>query len=218
MNSELRQYHANLLGHADAMEYMARRFIGLDVLETFAIGYSGDSKFSEYSRRIMFPVHNEQGVCVGYQARLLYHEPERPKYFHGKLEKAEYVCGLWELSQRIVDFGAVVLVEGHFDMFAYYQAGGVPAVPLLGTSLSTRQALILRRYTEVVIGGFDSDSAGKKAGERVVEVCAKAGLKYYQPLRHREAVKDAAEVWQKYGAAGMRRYNAYAQRIVAEAY
>lgn len=214
--SDVELYYKALLSHQDAMRYLLeRRCLTPDCIRKFSLGYCESKAFTDFSRRIMFPVRNEQGYNVGFQARLLYDEPERKKYNHGTLPKAEIVPCLWEQAPLMVELGGVVIVEGHFDAFAFYMSG-IPAVPILGTALSDRQALILRRYVRVVIGGFDSGVAGKNADKRCAEVCERADLVYYPSLRHKRGCKDPAEVWEKYGLSGMERYTKYVRESIKD--
>ena len=63
------------------------------------------------------------------------------------------------------------------DVIAMHQAGFTMAVASLGTAFTMQQALILKRYTDLVILSYDSDEAGTKAALRGIGILKEAGLK-----------------------------------------
>ena len=62
------------------------------------------------------------------------------------------------------------------DVIALQQAGFLNAVASLGTALTAQHAVLLKRYTGLVILTYDSDNAGVKAALRAIPILKEAGL------------------------------------------
>ena len=62
-------------------------------------------------------------------------------------------------------------------MIALHQAGIPYAVASLGTALTNMQSRILKKYADEIIISYDTDSAGKKATERGLEVLGRLGCR-----------------------------------------
>jgi DNA primase len=69
-----------------------------------------------------------------------------------------------------------ILVEGYFDAIAPDHAGVPGVVASMGTSLTSGQASLLRRYTSRVVIAYDGDDAGRNATLRAAQVLLAAGL------------------------------------------
>ncbi|HUJ13452.1 MAG TPA: toprim domain-containing protein, partial [Thermoanaerobaculia bacterium] len=69
-----------------------------------------------------------------------------------------------------------ILVEGYFDAIALDHAGVPGVVASMGTSLTTGQASLLRRYTTRVVIAYDGDDAGRNATLRAAPILLAAGL------------------------------------------
>ncbi len=64
----------------------------------------------------------------------------------------------------------VILVEGNVDVVGLYQAGHAETVAPLGTALTDRQVLILRRFVIEVVLAYDGDSAGRTATRKAAQM------------------------------------------------
>jgi len=71
----------------------------------------------------------------------------------------------------------ILIVEGYMDVITLHQAGIPYAVASLGTSLTNMQGRILKKYADEIIISYDTDSAGKKATERGLEVLGRLGCR-----------------------------------------
>ncbi|HEX6096295.1 MAG TPA: toprim domain-containing protein, partial [Thermoanaerobaculia bacterium] len=90
--------------------------------------------------------------------------------------------------------------EGYFDAIAIDHAGVPGVVASMGTSLTTGQASLLRRFTRKVVLAYDGDNAGRAATLRAAPILLSAGL-------HVEALdlqgeKDPDSLVQARGADG----------------
>jgi DNA primase len=141
--------------------YAVERGLTPEIAETFglAVALSGG-----YKGRLVIPLHDHNGVLVGYAARAL--DDTDPKYLFPSSDKGFYkshlVYNLWRVVPERPR--SVVVVEGFFDVMKVVQAG-YPAVGLMGSSLSDRQAeLLCERFRHLVIM-MDGDEAGRRATE-----------------------------------------------------
>jgi DNA primase len=120
--------------------------------------------------RCSIPIENAKGELMAYAGRFVGDELpageekyKLPKGFHKSLE-------LFNLH-RVKDCRHVVVVEGFFDAIRLHSLR-VPAVALMGTSISAEQVALLRdcpalRYVSVML---DGDQAGRTA---VPEIAAR---------------------------------------------
>jgi len=65
---------------------------------------------------------------------------------------------------------SVVIVEGYFDHLALYRSGIRNVVATCGTALTKGHFQLIKRYADKVYLLFDSDSAGRKATLRAMEL------------------------------------------------
>ena len=71
-----------------------------------------------------------------------------------------------------------MVVEGYTDVLALFAAGVDSAVACMGTSLTTEQIRLLRRWAPEVKLCFDADAAGEGAAWRSVEAAADVNLSW----------------------------------------
>ena len=123
--------------------------------------------------RVCIPIHNAAGELVAYAGRWPGDPPDGterwllPPGFHKALE-------LFNLH-RVKHCRHLVVVEGFFDAIRLHSLR-VPAVALMGTSISEEQIALLQqhcpslRFLTVML---DGDDAGEKAGDIVCAALAK---------------------------------------------
>lgn len=115
--------------------------------------------------RIVFPVFGLDGLLYGFSGRAI--EPKaalKVKDYYG-LPKRKLLLGAHLLSGA--DF--VILVEGLLD-YAKLVTYGLPAVAMMGSSLTQHQADILLQVGKPVYIFHDQDSAGIDARDRAGEM------------------------------------------------
>ena len=121
--------------------------------------------------RIMFPIHDEDGMMVGATWRVGPWSPmNAPKYINSKnsdtFDKSKLLYGLHKAKQDIVLEDSVIIVEGQFDVILSHINGFENTVAISGTLLTQQQIHTLSKYTKNIILSFDNDEAGKKATDR----------------------------------------------------
>lgn len=132
----------------------------------------GDSKrYDRFRDRIMFPIRNVKGECIGFGGRVL--GDEKPKYLNSPetpvFSKGHELYGLFEARNAIRDAGYVLVTEGYMDVVALAQLGFPNAVATLGTACTTDHVQKLFRFTDAVVFSFDGDAAGRRAARRALD-------------------------------------------------
>jgi len=110
---------------------------------------------------ICIPVHNSDGLCVGFVGRSI-----EGKDFKNtpKLPKSKVLFNL----NRVKTASRVYVVESSFDAIRLDQVG-FPAVATLGANVSSKQIDLLQRYFNDIIIIADNDEAGGNMKEKIVE-------------------------------------------------
>ena len=222
-------YHKNLYKPTaqNAQEYVKKRKLTQNTLETFKIGFSG--KFDElykslklqgfgekeilesrlvikndrgqfidmYRNRLMIPICDIRGRVIAFGGRVL--DDSKPKYINSP-ENVVYSKGrhLFGLNVAKKDCSKkLLIVEGYMDAISLYQRGITNVVAALGTALTEQQGWLLRKSTEQVILGFDADGAGQTAVARSMEILQKMGCD--MRVLQIEGAKDPDEFVLKFG-------------------
>jgi DNA primase len=126
--------------------------------------------------RIMFPIHNHLGKVVGFTGRVLpqFETGEAGKYMNSPetpiFGKSKLLYGFWKSKNPIREAGNAFLVEGQMDFLMSWQAGVRNTVASSGTALTPDHLRALRRVTQELVVSFDSDDAGREAGERAIDL------------------------------------------------
>lgn len=137
--------------------------------------------YERFRGRIIFPVFSPTGKIVGFGGRVLPGTPkDLAKYINSPdtevYHKSHNLYGLYQAKDEIRRKKFAILVEGYADVISVFQAGIENVVAASGTSLTTDQLNLLRRYTTHVVLLFDADQAGKNAAMRGIEFAIQAGF------------------------------------------
>ncbi|MBL7075483.1 DNA primase [candidate division KSB1 bacterium] len=139
-----------------------------------------DRVYDRFRERLMFPILNLSGRVAGFGGRNLAEGEDIPKYLNSPessiYQKGSLLYGLYHNRDGIRREEMALIVEGYTDLLCLVQYGIGNAVATLGTALTERQALLLKRYTSRVGLVFDADSAGAEAALRGGEVLVTQGL------------------------------------------
>jgi DNA primase len=130
--------------------------------------------------RIMIPLHDAQGLPIGFTARLLIGDDNQPKYINtpqtALYDKSRHVFGLHLAKESIRTSGFAVIVEGNMDVISSHQAGFANVVATAGTAITSYQLKTLQRLTSDIRLCFDQDKAGIAAAERAIDVAQGIGV------------------------------------------
>jgi DNA primase len=131
-----------------------------------------------FRNRLLFTIADPYGKPVGFGGRVL--DDTLPKYINSPespiYHKSEVLFGVDLAKQAMREQGAAIIVEGYFDHLALFQAGVRHAVATCGTALTGGHLKLLQRYAGKAYTLFDSDSAGKKATFRAMELFLEGGV------------------------------------------
>ena len=132
---------------------------------------SEGKRYDRFRDRIMFPIRNVKGECIGFGGRVL--GDEKPKYLNSPetpvFSKGHELYGLFEARNAIRDAGYALVTEGYMDVVALAQLGFPNAVATLGTACTTDHVQKLFRFTDAVVFSFDGDAAGRRAARRALD-------------------------------------------------
>ena len=133
-----------------------------------------------YRGRVIFPVHNHSGKVLGFGARILKSNDRAPKYINTPENeiyiKSRILYGSYFARQAIDKADECLLVEGYTDVVSLHQAGIENVVASGGTSLTTEQLRLVRKYTNNLTIIYDGDAAGIKAALRGLDLALEEGL------------------------------------------
>ena len=128
-------------------------------------------RYDRFRDRIMFPIRNVKGECIGFGGRVL--GDEKPKYLNSPetpvFHKGRELYGLFEARAALREAGYVLVTEGYMDVVALAQLGFPNAVATLGTACTPEHVQKLFRFTDSVVFSFDGDSAGRRAARKALD-------------------------------------------------
>lgn len=194
-------YRKHLKAAPRAIEYLKSRGVSGEIARTFGLGYapegwrslasvfpsyddpllaeSGlvivsedeDKRYDRFRDRVMFPIRNVKGECIGFGGRVL--GDEKPKYLNSPetpvFSKGRELYGLYEAREALREHGYVLVTEGYMDVVALAQLGFPNAVATLGTACTPDHVQKLFRFTDSVVFSFDGDAAGRRAARKALD-------------------------------------------------
>lgn len=208
-------------------EYIKKRKLDNRTLKSFLIGYSGnfdelyrilkqkgfteeeilasslvnkkdDGKYIDrFRKRVMFPIQDTRNKVIAFGGRVT--DDSKPKYINSP-ENIVYSKGRHLFGLNVAKRGElknIIIVEGYMDAISLYQRGITNVVASLGTALTEAQGRLLRRYSERVTIGYDSDGAGQAATLRGLEILQNIGCDVR--ILQISGAKDPDEYVIKYG-------------------
>lgn len=204
------QLHETEEGKSVGLTYLKERGYTLDTMRKFGLGYAlnrwdaftqtalknGYKKeylektslckskdhqmYDTFRGRIIFPIHNLSGRVLGFGARILTSEKNKPKYINSAesdiYHKSKVLYGLFFAKSAMAAQDNCYLVEGYTDVISMQQAGIENVIASSGTALSKDQVKLIRRYTSNITLLFDGDPAGIKAAFRGIDMILEEGL------------------------------------------
>ncbi len=128
-------------------------------------------RYDRFRDRIMFPIRNVKGDCIGFGGRVI--DQGEPKYLNSPetpvFSKGHELYGLFEARTAIRQAGYVLVTEGYMDVVALAQLGFPQAVATLGTACTPDHVRLLFRFSDTVVFSFDGDAAGRRAARKALE-------------------------------------------------
>jgi DNA primase len=132
--------------------------------------------YDRFFNRIMFPIFDVHNKVIGFGGRIM--GDGNPKYLNSPetklFDKSRNLYGLNFARTSRKD--NIIIVEGYMDVISLHQDGFTNVVASLGTSLTSGQASLIKKYTQEVILAYDSDNAGINATLRAIPILKATGL------------------------------------------
>ncbi|HHE40938.1 MAG TPA: DNA primase [Candidatus Cloacimonetes bacterium] len=159
--------------------------------------------------RIMFPVYSSDGKVIAFGSRIYKEGDDRgAKYLNSPettiYQKRKHLYGLYQTKDSIIKNDSAILVEGNIDLIALWHHGFKNVVASLGTALTEEQAKLLSRYTKNIYILYDSDSAGKDAAARALNILITQSI--FPKLILLPANTDPDDFLEEHGAGALRDY------------
>lgn len=130
--------------------------------------------------RVMFPIHSLTGRIIAFGGRTLRTDKNIAKYINSPeteiYNKSRSLYGIYFAKSSIARLQKCYLVEGYTDVISLVQAGVENVVASSGTSLTSEQVRLIRRFAPSVTILYDSDPAGIKASLRGIDMLLEEGL------------------------------------------
>ena len=145
---------------------------GLVILNAANAESADDEKrYDRFRDRVMFPIRNVKGECIGFGGRVL--GDDKPKYLNSPetpvFSKGRELYGLFEARSSLREMGYALVTEGYMDVVALAQLGFPNAVATLGTACTNDHVQKLFRFTDSVVFSFDGDAGGRRAARKALD-------------------------------------------------
>ena len=233
-----RQNFVSLPLESEAKKYMLSRNFTDEIVDNFGIGYalaglyeafkeqaivndgealgllrknSQGNYYDFFKGRIIFPITDKYGHCVGFGGRILTNDKKQPKYINSAesdlFDKSNLLYGFHLARNTIANTGEVYLVEGYTDVMRMHQIGFANTVATLGTALTPQHLAQLKKLCRKVIIFRDSDSAGQTAAERDLQLILQAGLFAELVVFPSEDKEDPDSIGQRPNAVELIKYS-----------
>lgn len=223
-----RQNFVSLPLESEAKKYMLSRNFTDEIVDNFGIGYALAGLYEAFKEqaivndgealgllrkntqgnyydffkgRIIFPITDKYGHCVGFGGRCVGANGNSPKYLNSPesaiFNKSELLYGFHLARNTIANTGEVYLVEGYTDVMRMHQIGFTNTIATLGTALTPQHLAQLKKLCRKVIIFRDSDSAGRSAAERDLQLILQAGLFAELVVIQSESKEDPDSIGQR---------------------
>lgn len=216
-----------------AQEYLIKRELNGEVVNFFNIGVSLDwnslithltknnislqtmklaglvennengNPYDVFGKRLMFPIENAYGDCIGFTARSLEQNTKFAKYKNSPqtivFDKSKTIYNIKSIKE-LKKQGAlnyIIICEGTIDVIAMYKSNFKNTVACLGTAITPYHAKELKKYVDKVILCLDGDDAGQNAIYKAIDVLSETGLEV-RAVKLKENL-DPDEYLKKYG-------------------
>lgn len=127
-----------------------------------------------FRNRVMFTIHGMTGKPIAFAGRIMQKDAHAPKYINSPeteiYVKNRVLYGLYHAKKAIQQADETILVEGYTDVISLHQAGIENVVASSGTSLTTEQIRLVKRFTSNIKIIYDGDAAGVKAALRGLDM------------------------------------------------
>ncbi|MFC2066207.1 DNA primase [Chloroflexota bacterium] len=148
-------------------QYLMERSYSENTLLTAGLLVKADDgkTHDRFRGRLMFPIRDGKGRTTGFGARAL--DDSQPKYLNSPqtpiFDKSGTLYGLDLAAKTIRQQDMAIIVEGYIDVITAHQNGITNVVASMGTSVTERQVILLKRLSRNLVLALDADAAGEEA-------------------------------------------------------
>jgi len=139
-----------------------------------ALGLVSQKGYDFFRNRVMFTIHNVSGKIIAFAGRTLSTDKKQPKYINSPetpiYNKRKVLYALHLAKNMVRKKDNCYIVEGYTDVISLYQNGVENVVASSGTSLTSDQVRLVKRYTDNITFLYDGDAAGIKAALRGMDI------------------------------------------------
>lgn len=156
----------------------ALREKGFDEAQIVEAGMSarpegGGAAYDRFRGRIIFPIRDGQGRCIGFGGRAM--DPNaRAKYLNSPetplFDKGRNLYNLGPARSAVAKGQRLIVAEGYMDVISLARAGFEGAVAPLGTAITEDQLRLMWRLSPEPIIALDGDAAGQRAAQRLIDL------------------------------------------------
>ncbi|ACL69991.1 DNA primase [Halothermothrix orenii] len=141
---------------------------------------NNNNYYDRFRDRLIFPIFNSRGEVLAFGGRLIDSDESQPKYLNSPetpvFNKGKNLYGLNWAKHEMRKSSEVIIMEGYTDVLRAHQMGINNVVASLGTALTSEQARLIARYSNLAYISYDADTAGTKATLRGLDILKNAGL------------------------------------------
>lgn len=142
------------------------------------------NKFDKYSNRVIYPIHDRNGLLIGLAGRDITGTAKIAKWINPPVNsenilynKSRVWFGLHKAKMEMRRKSEVFIVEGYNDVIAFQSYGVENTVAPCGTAITEEQINELKKYCEKVIFCMDPDKAGMAAVLKHIPKFIKQGFR-----------------------------------------
>jgi len=132
---------------------------------------AGSGVYDYFRNRLIFPIRDNRGRVIGFGGRAL--GGGKPKYLNSPqtqlFEKNTVLYAIDMARDAIKQAGQVVIVEGYVDAIIAHQYGTKQTVACIGSAITEKHILQLKKLTRQVTLALDPDAAGSAATEQGIQ-------------------------------------------------
>lgn len=160
----------------DIVDYLKNKgFSDQEILDAGVCIKKNGELIDVFRHRLIFPVFNALGECLGFSARAL-QPTDFGKYVNTsetvvfKKRRIVYGINFLRTLQHQQLLKNIILVEGQMDVIAMHKGGFMSAVACMGTAITEDHVHELKKYSKNIILCFDGDTAGIKATLKAIDL------------------------------------------------
>lgn len=148
-----------------------------EMIHSMVFREKNDRMYSIFFGRIMYPIIDRRNRVIAFGGRTM-SEAHSPKYLNSPesiiFKKKNELYGL-NLANKY-NSKRLILVEGYMDVISLIKNGIAGGIASLGTSLAKEHVEVIKRQNKKVFICYDSDTAGRKATLRALEMFDSEGI------------------------------------------